>query len=770
MNYFKKGFFYFFAFFIALQITFITYYCVQLLQLPIPSYPYHESVALYFNGYKKSELIHYLIGVMVIGIWFAMLLLLQEALKRRTRFSFIYLFNRLCGRMFAILFFVLLPFLILVSGILLEFKIFASIAIAVLAAWLPVWFKQISRKRGINTVEAMLQKIKSRLVKIDFFKVLIVVGYVQLLVLFYEPIFQQIKIITEYWGIDEYTILDNNHTVGKHSYMETISNKIVYSPIEDDGAHFVVGEKKYIFNTGTSASKLTYDEKKFLKNNEFEVRWQTFGRFMIHHNSFVYVPVQEVELHKDSQLIHAQYGLGLTWIMGKIFSWSGGVSFDKWLRVSYSVYYAYFLIFLIVVHRLTRDWRFTAIIFLFSLSVVNSRGYDFLLLPPGESPWRHFFDLWVVWFLYSFGKTKNILYYWLALGFGIVSIIMNPQIGAMIFVPIVLIGVFFAVFQRELRWKISTASLVALALFSAAWSICASTDDLTMYYIDGVIGFSIPLWQLLFFLSLLAAGYALMLMLAKHLKNEHLLPLLFLFFYSQELFVYVVWHYNWDGLKSRAFIYILTAGLITYYASKTWTERLNKIVWGLLTAFALLVYTVSVVKVFKSKIDYDEIFKTHITYAWTMDKARFISTMNPAPFENGVNLIKKYSGNQNGIYIISEYDNLLPFLANRYSQMPFFDLKWYLITPREVDKTIQILQSHKPEYIFVDSNINRDYAKEIIDPKIPFIGYLYQESAWRVQRLMLLRQVFSAVGANYELVEKGALISVYKRKDANESH
>jgi len=153
-----------------------------------------------------------------------------------------------------------------------------------------------------------------------------------------------------------------------------------------------------------------------------------------------------------------------------------------------------------------------------------------------------------------------------------------------------------------------------------------------------------------------------------------------------------------------------------------------------------------------------------------MDRAHIISTMNPLYFQNGVDLIQKYSNGQNGIYIVSEYDNLLPFLAHKYSLMPFFDLKWYLITPKELDKSIKTLQVNKPEYIFIDTGIDRNVNNEIIDQKLPKIGYLNQESIWRVQRLKLLNEVFQSVANDYQLVEKGYLISVYKRKDSNETY
>lgn len=777
MNSFKKYFFYFYIFLLSLQIVVIANYGVKLLPTSIPTYPYYESVALYFNGYKKSELIQYMIGVVSIGLWASGIFIFRTPIEQRTKFKTFYLVKYLSGWMLMFLFLILIPTLIWNDNhISYLMKMAMAMVVLSIAIWLPMGFKSLSRYYVIQIIEQVLAVIYHYLLPKgnDFsrlYKFLILLGYLQLVILFYEPIFQHIKIITEYWNIDEVTLIDENKSVDKHDYLETIFAKTKDSSIiEESPTYFDPSSLQNSESITNAQIHLTNEEEQFLAKNEFELHWQVLSRFMIHHNSFIFIPVQEFELKRNSQEIDAQYGLGFAWILSKAYNWTGGISIDKWLRLSYSLYYVYFLLFIALSYRLTKDWRFTAIVFLISMSVINARGYDFLLLPPGESPWRHFFDLWVVWFLYSYGKTKNILYYCLALCFGVMSILLNPQIGIMIFVPIMLVGMFFSINQREFSWKIAISIIIGLGLALWAWKTSLSASDLAIYYIDGVIGFPITTKQLLYFLSLIAVGYALVLLLIRRIESQYVFPLLFLFFYSQELLLYVVWHYNGDGLKSRAFIYILTIGLMLYYASKSWNERFVKVLWILLTVYAVTVYSKSVSKVFSSKKHYNEIFKTHTTYNWTMDKAQFVSTMNPEPFEKGIDLIQKYSQGQNGIYIISEYDNILPFLANKYSLMPFFDLKWYLITPKELDNSIRVLQKDKPKYLFVDTGTDRMYEKEVIDAKVPSIGYLHQESIWRVQRLMLLKHIFDTVRSEYELIEKGTLISVYKRKDTNEIH
>lgn len=770
MVFIKKNFYYLYSFLLAVQLILVIHYVLEWLTgyFHIPAYDYYQSVVLYFNGYKKLELIEYMITVFLLGIFFAIMFFGKGYFEKKTKFSALYLTRSPSG-IFFVLFVVLLTGAFFRMGSSYAFvKISLSTLLFVGLIWLPWFMKRIVRQGRTKRIDHWLSKLS---LGKAFYVSLIVFGYIQLVGIFYEPIFHQTKIITEYWNVNELTRLDSNQTVDKETYLGTILQKANVDDVTlKDLTRFNLSKKQLNTDVSSIDLHLTNQENEFLKKNLFELHWQVLSRFMIHHNSFMYIPIKELEMKKDIQSINAQYGLGSTWIFSKLFALSNGVSIEKWLQLSYAVYYVYFAFFLLITYLLTRDIAITAIVFLLALASVNLRGYDFLILPPGESPWRHFFDLWVVFLLYYFGKTQKIVFYWGALLFGIVSIAINPQIGIMIYVPVIVTGLIFVAMQKKSFLSISIGILVATIMAFFVFNLSSSANDLAKYYIDGVIGFPISAKQMLVFLVLIALGYTVVLKILPQLSRENILPLSFLFFYAQELLVYVVWHYNGDGLKARAFIYILTIALMLYYLSISWSKKLQRGILFLATVYAVFTYSKSINNVQHSKKEYNKIFDTHAVYEWNMKRAHFVSTMNPRGFQNGIDLIQKYSSDQNGIYIISEYDNLLPFLADKYSMMPFFDLKWYLITPKELNKSIKTIQTNQPEYIFVDSNINRDYEKEVIDLKTPIIGYLHQESVWRVQRLMLLKQIFDTVETEYELIEKGTLISVYKRKDTHETH
>jgi hypothetical protein len=136
-----------------------------------------------------------------------------------------------------------------------------------------------------------------------------------------------------------------------------------------------------------------------------------------------------------------------------------------------------------------------------------------------------------------------------------------------------------------------------------------------------------------------------------------------------------------------------------------------------------------------------------------------ISTINPEPINKGINIIRKYSADGYGIYIISRYDNLLPFLAERYSLMPFFEMSWHLFSDWESKQAIEMLRNRKPRYLFVDTHMGgENYMWDILYP------YFYNESASRRGRNMEMNKVFMAVSEDYEKIEEGPLLSVYRRK------
>ncbi len=130
--------------------------------------------------------------------------------------------------------------------------------------------------------------------------------------------------------------------------------------------------------------------------------------------------------------------------------------------------------------------------------------------------------------------------------------------------------------------------------------------------------------------------------------------------------------------------------------------------------------------------------------------------------KESVNLIHKYSTPKNPrLYMISRYDGLLPFISARYSAFPIFDVSSYLFSRTEYDILLSQLRTDRPEFLFVDSDI---YQSDDPWAKIYHSPFFQKERASRLGRYFLLAQLFDDVKDDYERVEQGKLITVYKRK------
>lgn len=773
MNFLQKNIGILYIFLLALQVVLITQYLINLLPIARPNYFYFESVALFFNDHKRVELITYILGIITIGIFFIGIFIGEKKLnlkaKRYALSTLLALTDFKNKRLLLIVFLllVLLPLSIYFIGrsyegklIIQIFGLFASIVFPFWNYFLRYKFEEIERIKMIGIKLQNYSNSPNNILKKNYFYIsILLIGFLQLGYLFYDPIVNKPKIINEYLTVPEQTIMKDGQKIENNNYRTMVCDK-------------GINTKKDPINNFSTQKLGDSKTDEWLEQNKFEIHWQILSRFMIHHNSFMFVPIGDFALDKNISTINAQYGLGSAWLFEKILTWNNHLSLDGWLKLSYLFYFFYFGIFIFIVWLIARSLGWTTLIFLLSLAWINKRGYDFLLLPPGESPWRHFFDIVIVYLLYMFVEKKNFAYYFLALGLGIISVAINPQVGLMIFMATITAGLFYAYYEKQQFKSIVVSSFIALAIALVSFKFSSSANDLARYYIDGVIGFPITSVQMLKIFIIIMVGYILLLKILKDRLALNYIHIVFLMIYSQELILYIVWHYSGDGFKSRAFIYILTMGLLLFPFRQMLSERWKNYVMIGVASIVAIVYLGSVFHVLKDKREYEKIFDHHVTYTWNMDRAHIVSTMNPIYFQNAVDLIQKYSRGQNGIYIVSEYDNFLPFLAHKYSMMPFFDLKWYLMTPKELDKSINTLRSNNVDYIFVDTGIDRNFNSEIISINIPTIGSkeLYQESIWRVQRLKLLNEIFQSVASEYQLVETGNLISVYKRKDVNETN
>jgi hypothetical protein len=94
--------------------------------------------------------------------------------------------------------------------------------------------------------------------------------------------------------------------------------------------------------------------------------------------------------------------------------------------------------------------------------------------------------------------------------------------------------------------------------------------------------------------------------------------------------------------------------------------------------------------------------------------------------------------------------------------MPFFEMQSFIFTSKERTEAISRLKSQRPEYLFVENDID----KEQPDPWAPYFNNpdINKERKSNQRRRLELGKIFAAVEESYDKIEEGALLSVYKRK------
>ena len=195
-------------------------------------------------------------------------------------------------------------------------------------------------------------------------------------------------------------------------------------------------------------------------------------------------------------------------------------------------------------------------------------------------------------------------------------------------------------------------------------------------------------------------------------------------------------------------------------------ERITGIRIGLVS-MVLLLYIPSLTLFYKDMARYNKVFATHVVHNWTFQYGVFQTTMAPQLFIESVNLIDQYASGPS-MYLISKYDAILPILAHRSHALPVVNLALDLLSHRDIDRCIQAIKVNQPTYLFVDSDIIRDLRGDVLLPSSYLGERTYQESYGRVQVMKNMRQLYYGIQNDYVPLQRGSLITVYKRKyDAN---
>lgn len=578
---------------------------------------------------------------------------------------------------------------------------------------------------------------------------------------------------------DNYYFLRNNSIclIG-----QITSNDIAEFSNNDNDEKILLKQQKVISNTlnkihyrkfSSSFSKdypvLYNNEKNFIKDNEKEIHWQILNRYYIHHQNHIIAPVNEIMQGKDINKIFFQYGKFNALFLSKVFDKLGGFDFTKYMQVTYSFYYLYFIAFFTMIILFFRNKEYILSWLLLTAGSYNFITDEFLRIAPGINPMRHFFDIFILMFFLLYMKKSSKTLLILSSLLTLAAILNETMTGT--YIMLSLTATLFVknfIFDRDSK---SIFEIVIMILLPVLGYICkiigaSGVDYAVGYFHLGLLGFPTSKTAVILCFLLISAGYVVL--IKNFLKPEKHNTIYFYtacFFYVQALLTYYLWGSDFAHLLVYfpVFAFTVLAFLFNSELRTKYTKTHNTIISVILIISAIFCI-LGMGKYYKNLKGFNKIFKTHKTYEWTLPHTNFISTMSPEYFEDSIKLIQKYSQKDKGIYIISKYDSLLPVISERYSNMPFFEVSNFLTTRHEVDLNIKALQTAKPKYLFVDKDIDRDFAQDILWNEYDF-KYLFFESVWRVQRLQLMKDIFNSVRNDYRPVESSYLLTVWKRKD-----
>lgn len=426
------------------------------------------------------------------------------------------------------------------------------------------------------------------------------------------------------------------------------------------------------------------------------------------------------------------------------------------------------MIFLVFLFVLFKESGYVLCCFAVLVFAFFYQGYIGFIIAPGIIPTIHMLDAPVFILLILYFRQNKIFYFLSAIVLSLLSIMLNQQFGFFL-VASLIVSIFLFVNEkkegREKRiWLSGTLLIMIISMIVYYLSGTNPPNNAFIYFLTGL--FSWPAHRIIILLTIcyFAISYLFMFMLK---SSRHYLKYIYLmiFVYTQGLFVY----YYWAGLVNHLPTIMPFVGVQVFLmvhmmqkniiANTIFNQKMGSLIKILSISVLLVLILQNGAFFYRQRTLFLYNFTTHKTYKWNYDKARLISTINPEPINKGINIIRKYSADGYGIYIISRYDNLLPFLAERYSLMPFFEMSWHLFSDWESKQAIEMLRNRKPRYLFVDTHMGgENYMWDILYP------YFYNESASRRGRNMEMNKVFMAVSEDYEKIEEGPLLSVYRRK------
>lgn len=519
----------------------------------------------------------------------------------------------------------------------------------------------------------------------------------------------------------------------------------------------------------------SHDKVAYMAATQMKDDYIAIQRGQLKHHFYYLFPSYEHLMGKPLNKIVGQYGLGyvlflsgaghMAQLLGFEVTYGGAL---KFLGTFFFLGAAVYLGFLGLILKNIRLVALGALILALNYLL---RDPDVVLVSPGIVELRYIFDLPALFFLYrwadpQFARCRRQSLGWLLFFLGI-SLLNNFEFG--LFLASAFFGALlvYRLFEGNKKpgWLFFGVGAAAVSL--GYWVNSIPQAGIGSTFLQGF--FSLPIeFMTLGVLLILFVAYILMFFHMRACNSRLAYPFLAACFYAQTLMCYYVWC-GFDGHIYALYARHALPGL--FYFSFVFEKIKNQVTQSLFFSLAAAALIWVGLQHFdynrKFVQSYERVFQHYKIYHWDKFATNIDSTMNPAFFEPAVGLIMEYLPERKDLYIISQYDFWLTYLANKYSGLPHFDLTGNLAKPGDIDQIVAAIRKERPEYLFVDSDINVPYELSLLRPSN---NYYEAMGRWSILALNNLRKIYDQVIDDYTLVEAGQMISVYRLNTKGDGH
>jgi hypothetical protein len=522
-----------------------------------------------------------------------------------------------------------------------------------------------------------------------------------------------------------------------------------------------------------SDRRYTPQELEFISANAKEVHEQVLARYVLHHHAHLLSPMNDLSFSRPIEDIHFLYGFLNAWALERVLSaLCGDISYQSYMQIYYSFYVIYILMFCGVCMYIFRNPLKAGVAILVAVMAGTAIGFDEIMLAPGGNPLRHIFDLPVLLLVWCAVQSRGpaAMGWWIAaMMLSWVSMFNNREFGVFLSLACVACCSWHAMIECDgsRRWGLLGLCLLGLLCTGMCFYFASiGAEGYNQYFIRGVLGFPFKEWRMTPVLCVF--GLISWVLLSNwSFPGRVVSPEVKMMWFLALLFFMLFTYYVWFPISAHFWTILPLFAILAVFMTDHILVRIGRASWDSPVLFSLLMMTlladiIALGYYQWERMKFDKIFVRHHVYDWEFPRMQVRSTMDPAPFQASVAMIQRHDPTS-GIHLISKYDMLLPFLAHKYSAMKYHEIGNFMVTKVEMAKVVESLRQDSPKILFVDTDIDRPSGLDIIPPTGPF-GYLHDESRWKALRLGLLSDVFNQVRKDYELIESGPLLSVWRRR------